>query len=228
MFCPLKLQAIYVSSDIEGLRGQIYGNIFENHNQYLYLKYLTSWNYHHPVVFLRSSDSLPLPFVTFYIVCSLDFGADYALSCLFSRCQNDHWHLKRLKRHDVPSTGVLLFTEIDFFLDAVCYSVWFLCMWEAVEMSICLQYILVAAVLVCGSCPWFTTLHFHLLIRLVTYKNASLQKLSFPFSSPWKHAQWFHFHPQFSNSTFFPSKFLKNRSGRILLKASGKGHFDGD
>lgn len=30
-----------------------------------------------------------------------------------------------------------------------------------------------------------------------------------------------------SNSTFFP-KFLKNRSGRILVKASGKEHFDGD
>lgn len=26
----------------------------------------------------------------------------------------------------------------------------------------------------------------------------------------------------------FPSKFPKNRSGKILLKASGKGHFDGD
>lgn len=115
---------------------------------------------------------------------------------------------------------------IFFFFFGCCLSQ-YLYMWEAVEMSICLQYILVAAVLVCGSCPWFATLHFYLLIRLVTHWNALLQKLSFPFSSPWKHTQWFNFHPQFSNSIFFP-KFLKNRSGRILVKASGKEHFDGD
>lgn len=79
MLHPLKLQAVYVSSDIEGFRGQIYRSIFENHNQYLYFKYLTPWNYHHPVVLLRSSDSLSFLLVIFYIICSLDFGADFAL-----------------------------------------------------------------------------------------------------------------------------------------------------
>lgn len=79
MLCPLKLQAVYVSSDIAGFRGQIYGSIFENYNQYLYLKYLALWNYHHPEVFPRSSDSLPFPLMTFYIVYSLDLGADFAL-----------------------------------------------------------------------------------------------------------------------------------------------------
>lgn len=38
-----------------------------------------------------------------------------------------------------------------------------------VEMSTCLPHSLVVAVMLCGLSPWFTTLHFYLLIRLVTH-----------------------------------------------------------
>lgn len=183
----LKRKALYVSSDVEGFRGQIYANIFENHNQYLYLKYLRSWNYHHHLVFWSQLGSLP-------------FSCSDILNCMFLRagsalsrlsCEVPKWPLtpKRTKKTWCPVYWCYTVYRNGHFFCGHCLLQCLIPVHVGglpVEMPVCLHYNLVVAVMAHGLCLWFTTLHFCLLIRLVTHWNAPLQKLLFPFSGSLK------------------------------------------
>lgn len=163
---------------MEGFRGQIYTNIFKKHNQYLYLKYLTSWNYHLHLVLLRHLGSPPLPCSD--LLNCMFLGTGSALSCLSCEVPKRPLTPKRTKKTWRPVYWCCtVYMNGHFFVDAVCRNVWFLRMWEVYlfEMSICLHCSLVVAVMAYGLCPWFTSLQLYLLIRLVTRWNAPLEKL---------------------------------------------------